>query len=113
MGLSSMVARIGGVIAPASLLLSHVAPTLPYVVFGGVAAAAALIYLLLPETRGVQLPNSAKELKAMYAAKQSANRAPRRRMTTSSAGAARFNGVELADRKLLADDGAAAATPRL
>ncbi|XP_035671194.1 organic cation transporter protein-like [Branchiostoma floridae] len=56
MGMSSMSARVGGMVAPfVNLLGSYWAP-MPYVIFGGASIAAGLLALLLPETKGKTLP---------------------------------------------------------
>ncbi|XP_035669081.1 organic cation transporter protein-like [Branchiostoma floridae] len=54
--MSSMSARVGGMVAPfVNLLGSYWAP-MPYVIFGGASVAAGLLALLLPETKGKTLP---------------------------------------------------------
>ncbi|CAH1251990.1 SLC22A5 [Branchiostoma lanceolatum] len=61
MGMSSMSARVGGMVAPfVNLLGSYWAP-MPYVIFGGVSIAAGLLALLLPETVGKELPATIEE----------------------------------------------------
>ncbi|XP_066270962.1 organic cation transporter protein-like [Branchiostoma lanceolatum] len=60
-GMSSMSARVGGMVAPfVNLLGSYWAP-MPYVIFGGVSIAAGLLALLLPETVGKELPSTIEE----------------------------------------------------
>ncbi|CAH1251989.1 SLC22A5 [Branchiostoma lanceolatum] len=60
-GMSSMSARVGGMVAPfVNLLGSYWAP-MPYVIFGGVSIAAGLLALLLPETVGKELPATIEE----------------------------------------------------
>ncbi|XP_078576449.1 organic cation transporter protein-like isoform X1 [Branchiostoma floridae x Branchiostoma japonicum] len=60
-GMSSMSARVGGMVAPfVNLLGSYWAP-MPYVIFGGVSIAAGLLALLLPETVGKKLPSTIEE----------------------------------------------------
>ncbi|KAI8499574.1 hypothetical protein Bbelb_226250 [Branchiostoma belcheri] len=61
MGMSSMTARVGGMVAPfVNLLGSYWAP-MPYVIFGGMSIAAGLLTLLLPETIGRKLPATIEE----------------------------------------------------
>ncbi|KAI8500763.1 hypothetical protein Bbelb_215810 [Branchiostoma belcheri] len=60
-GMSSMNARVGGMVAPfVNLLGRHWAP-MPYVIFGGASIAAGLLALLLPETVGRKLPETIEE----------------------------------------------------
>lgn len=60
-GSSSMVARIGTMLAPfvASLALSS--PILPPIIFGSVPIAGALVVMLLPETNGTALPETLED----------------------------------------------------
>lgn len=55
-GIASMVARIGPMIAPFILSLTIVQPALPPLIFGVVPLISAALILLLPETRGKPLP---------------------------------------------------------
>ncbi|XP_078577475.1 organic cation transporter protein-like isoform X1 [Branchiostoma floridae x Branchiostoma japonicum] len=55
-GMSSMSARVGGVVAPFINLLGVYWTPMPYVIFGGTSVAAGLLALLLPETKGKALP---------------------------------------------------------
>ncbi|XP_055907603.1 organic cation transporter protein-like [Eupeodes corollae] len=50
LGASSMVARIGGILAPYFNLLSEVWKPLPLIIFGAMAFIGGLLSLLLPET---------------------------------------------------------------
>ncbi|GFO06263.1 solute carrier family 22 member 6 [Plakobranchus ocellatus] len=59
MGVASMSARIGGIVAPLILDLDSVFGPLPLIVFGGLSILAGSLALLLPETAGkplAQLP---------------------------------------------------------
>ncbi|XP_033113621.1 organic cation transporter protein-like [Anneissia japonica] len=60
-GLSSMIGKIGAIIAPQILFARVIFEQLPYLIFGGLAIAAGLLALLLPETRGLNLPQTLKE----------------------------------------------------
>ncbi|XP_038079046.1 organic cation transporter protein-like [Patiria miniata] len=61
MGLSSMMARISGILCPFILDLSSVWFSLPYFIFGAFAVSSGLLILLLPETRGKPLPESLED----------------------------------------------------
>ena len=59
MGVSSMSARIGGILAPQLLTLESVYKPLPMLFFGGLSLLAASLAIMLPETAGkplAQLP---------------------------------------------------------
>ncbi|KAH9508877.1 hypothetical protein Btru_050331 [Bulinus truncatus] len=65
-GTSSMVARVGGMIAPYIADLGHLVggqfgTALPFIVFGSCGILAGLITLLLPETLNQKLPETIKE----------------------------------------------------
>ncbi|XP_078667334.1 organic cation transporter protein-like [Branchiostoma floridae x Branchiostoma belcheri] len=60
-GMASMSARVGGIVAPfVNLLETYWAP-MPYVIFGGASIAAGLLALLLPETNKMKLPSTIEE----------------------------------------------------
>ncbi|OWF50932.1 Organic cation transporter protein [Mizuhopecten yessoensis] len=61
MGVSSMCARIGGMLAPQILELQNVWGPLSMLLFGSMAAIAGCIALFLPETSGRQLPQTIEE----------------------------------------------------
>ncbi|XP_022109164.1 organic cation transporter protein-like [Acanthaster planci] len=61
MGLSSMCARLGSIFAPPLLVLREVWEPFPLFVFGLLALMAALTSLLLPETLGMNMPETIKE----------------------------------------------------
>ncbi|XP_038078934.1 organic cation transporter protein-like [Patiria miniata] len=61
MGLSSMSARLGSILAPPLLVLRGVWEPFPLVVFGLLAITAGLTTLLLPETLGLNMPETIKE----------------------------------------------------
>ena len=53
MGLVGVVSRFGAVSAPFVVELKRIHPTLPFGLMGGFAVIAALLSLVLPETRGM------------------------------------------------------------
>lgn len=57
-GLCSVIARIGGIVAPYVKLLETINPLLPMVFFGTVSILAGLFTLFLPETKNRALPSS-------------------------------------------------------
>ncbi|XP_002741807.2 organic cation transporter protein-like [Saccoglossus kowalevskii] len=60
-GTCSMCARIGGILAPQLLLMGEVWKQLPPLVFGITSIVAGILIVFLPETRGVELPESIEE----------------------------------------------------
>ncbi|XP_025098374.1 organic cation transporter protein-like isoform X2 [Pomacea canaliculata] len=56
MGVSSMSARIGDILAPLILESTNIAPFLPMMLFGGLSMLGAALAFLLPETSGRPLP---------------------------------------------------------
>ncbi|XP_078688676.1 organic cation transporter protein-like [Branchiostoma floridae x Branchiostoma belcheri] len=60
-GASSMWSRVGGIASPFVMLSEQVWGPLPYLIFGGLSVVAGLAALLLPETRGVRLPDTLEE----------------------------------------------------
>jgi len=61
-GVSSMWGRVGGMLAPQVYLLSRVSPALPMTVMGIVSLTGGLmIFLILPETQGTNLPETMEE----------------------------------------------------
>ena len=56
-GLCSMVARGAGIIAPLILLLEQHHRAIPMAIYGGTTVLGGLLCFLLPETRGVELPD--------------------------------------------------------
>ncbi|XP_022107241.1 solute carrier family 22 member 13-like [Acanthaster planci] len=61
LGLCSVAARIGGILSPIILLLKNSVADLPLILFGSSTVVAGFLALLLPETRGQQLPQTLKE----------------------------------------------------
>ncbi|XP_031564540.1 organic cation transporter protein-like [Actinia tenebrosa] len=66
-GLGSMSARVGGIIAPYIVMLSQLpglSLTLPTTIFGVSAMVAGILSLWLPETLNVKLPQTIEEVEA-------------------------------------------------
>ena len=61
MSMSSMCARISGIIAPFILILGNYWTQLPYFIFGANSILAGLLALLLPETNKTNLPQTLEE----------------------------------------------------
>ncbi|XP_063403882.1 organic cation transporter protein-like [Mytilus trossulus] len=61
-GVSSMCARIGGMLAPQILELNRIWGPLPLIVFGGLAIFSGALALLLPETSGKPLPQTLEDV---------------------------------------------------
>lgn len=62
MGLTALVGRLGGSLAPLVALLDGVWLSLPKLTYGGIALLAACTALLLPETRQAQLPETIQDV---------------------------------------------------
>ncbi|XP_054424746.1 solute carrier family 22 member 7 isoform X2 [Pteronotus mesoamericanus] len=62
MGLTALVGRLGGSLAPLAALLDGVWVSLPKLTYGGIALLAACTALLLPETRKAQLPETIQDV---------------------------------------------------
>lgn len=62
MGLTALVGRLGGSLAPLAALLDGVWLSLPKLTYGGIALLAACTALLLPETRKAQLPETIQDV---------------------------------------------------
>jgi len=62
MGLVSVAARVGGIMAPFIVLLGDHHPNLQFTVFGILSLSSGLINLKLPETMGKRLPDSVKDM---------------------------------------------------
>ncbi|XP_070567474.1 organic cation transporter protein-like [Ptychodera flava] len=61
MGLASMCARIGGILAPQMILIGTLWEPLPIIIFGSTSIVAGVLALLLPETRNKKLPETIEE----------------------------------------------------
>jgi len=66
MGGCTFWTRVGGMVAPQILLISqYTFKELPFLVFGGLSLVAAGVSLLLPETRGIRLPDTVEEVEGL------------------------------------------------
>ncbi|KAH9525167.1 hypothetical protein Btru_000522 [Bulinus truncatus] len=68
MGISSVMARIGGILSPyiadiGNVITGDMAVVLPLLIFGGTSIVAGLLALLLPETVNKMLPESVEDAK--------------------------------------------------
>lgn len=61
LGASSMMARVGGILAPYINALSAIWPPIPLIIFGTLAFISGLLSLLLPETLNKKLPETIEE----------------------------------------------------
>ena len=66
-GICSTVARIGALCAPAIANLDSVYAPLPFLIMGGGAVVVGCLSFLLPETRGLVLPETIEEAAALEA----------------------------------------------
>ncbi|NWW76143.1 S22AD protein, partial [Climacteris rufus] len=57
MGLCSTMARVAGILAPLILPLEQYHHAIPMAIFGSIPVLVSLFCILLPETRGVDLPD--------------------------------------------------------
>lgn len=62
MGLGQMAARGGAILGPVVRLLDAVSPPLPLLLYGAVPLLGGLASLLLPETRGLPLPDTLQDV---------------------------------------------------
>lgn len=60
-GVASMIARIGSMVAPFAIALKHIGPAFPPIVLGVIPLIGALLVLRLPETCGQPLPASIED----------------------------------------------------
>ena len=74
MGLVSVAARVGGIMAPFIVSLGEFIPQLQFTVLGLMSLLAGLLNLRLPETAGRQLPDTITDLSDLLRAKY--NRSP-------------------------------------
>ncbi|KAJ8314977.1 hypothetical protein KUTeg_007127 [Tegillarca granosa] len=61
-GVSSMSARIRGMLAPQVLKLNAIWIPLPMIIFGGMSILARVLALLIPETVGKRLPQTIEDI---------------------------------------------------
>ena len=64
-GLCSMFARVGGILAPLTLELGAVWPQLPFLIVGVTALSGGFSAIWLPETLGKELPDTLEEALAL------------------------------------------------
>ncbi|XP_066574962.1 solute carrier family 22 member 6 [Amia ocellicauda] len=62
MGWVTMMARLGAMVAPMVLLLGDLLPSLPGLIYGGAPIVAGIFAFFLPETRGLQLPDTIQDV---------------------------------------------------
>ncbi|XP_030009203.1 solute carrier family 22 member 5-like isoform X2 [Sphaeramia orbicularis] len=62
LGVCSMAARIGGIIAPYFVYLRTYSVSLPYILMGSLTALSGLLSLLLPESFGMPLPETLSQM---------------------------------------------------
>ncbi|XP_014692897.3 solute carrier family 22 member 7 isoform X2 [Equus asinus] len=74
LGLTALVGRLGGSLAPLAALLDEVWLPLPKLAYGGIALLAACTALLLPETRQAQLPETIQDVERKSAVQPSGGR---------------------------------------
>ena len=98
MGLVSVAARVGGIMAPFIVSLGEVLPHLQFTVLGLMSLLAGLLNLRLPETAGRQLPDTITDLSDMLRANNSNNRSPMKMMKSP-----RQKSLELESSGLLSD----------
>jgi len=84
MGIMSVAARIGGILAPFIVLLGSVSSNLQFTVFGLLSLTAGLLNLRLPETLGAPLPDTMLHMEGLLSSKGqgSISAAKRRREDT-------------------------------
>lgn len=62
LALTATMARIGGFIAPYISGIGVKNPSLPFLIFGGSAVVGGVVSIMLPETKGVKLPETVEEV---------------------------------------------------
>ncbi|XP_052828149.1 organic cation transporter protein isoform X3 [Octopus bimaculoides] len=70
-GFSSCAARVGSAVSPFTLLVVSIIPWVPPAVFSGGLFLAGVLVLLLPETRGRQMPQCIDDVRAWSCKKKS------------------------------------------
>ena len=95
MGLVSVAARVGGIMAPFIVSLGEVLPHLQFTVLGLMSLVAGLLNLRLPETAGRQLPDTITDLSDML---RTNSRSPMKMMKSP-----RQKSLELESSGLLSD----------
>jgi len=77
MGLMSVAARVGGILAPFIVLLGSLATNLQFTVFGLLSLTAGLLNLRLPETLGKPLPDNMTHMERLLSSR-AASLSPRK-----------------------------------
>ena len=98
MGLVSVAARVGGIMAPFIVSLGEFIPHLQFTVLGLMSLLGGLLNLRLPETAGRQLPDTITDLSDMLRANSNNNRSPMKMMKSP-----RQKSLELESSGLLSD----------
>ncbi|XP_057245405.1 solute carrier family 22 member 6-B-like, partial [Malurus melanocephalus] len=62
MGLANTMARLGSITAPLVKMAGELFPALPVVIYGVAPVVSGLVAVLLPETRGMALPETVDEV---------------------------------------------------
>lgn len=65
MGIVSVAARVGGVLAPFILMLGEVIPNLQFTALGIMTFVAGILNMKLPETLGQPMPESVADILAL------------------------------------------------
>ncbi|KAG9347014.1 hypothetical protein JZ751_005941 [Albula glossodonta] len=65
LGATSMASRIGSIISPYIIHIGKYNKELPYVIMGGLSVGTAILSLLLPETKGEELPKDITQVKPL------------------------------------------------
>ena len=88
MGLVSVAARVGGIMAPFIVSLGEFIPQLQFTVLGLMSLLAGLLNLRLPETAGRQLPDTITDLSDLLRANynRSPLKSPRQQSLESESG---------------------------
>ncbi len=61
-GLVSVAARLGGILAPFLVKLNDFSPNLHFLLFGGAMVASGALNARLPETQGLPMPETVQDL---------------------------------------------------
>ena len=62
LGMASMMAEVGGVLAPVAIIIGEIYPILTPIIFGSTAFLVSFLAYFLPETRNFRLPDTIEEL---------------------------------------------------
>ena len=70
LGVSSMFGRVGSIVSPFIGRASALAPWAPLAIFGISALVSGALMVFLPETRGVELPDTIREAESRFGVKR-------------------------------------------